>query len=106
MSSREREVLTATLSVEFPGVEALREQAKTAPVVDMCKCGCPTIHFAVGLENGRNRLVVEATAPDEQHQEVLLFVTDSGLDSMESVSTTDDPPAEFPAAEDLTVTAR
>lgn len=106
MTTREREVLGALLSVDFPGVEGLREQARTASVVDKCKCGCPTIHFAVGLENGRNHLVVEAAAPEEQFQDVLLFVTDSGLDSMESSWTTDVPPAELPAAADLTVTAR
>jgi hypothetical protein len=40
-------VLGLLLSTEFPGVEALRAQARSAVVVGRCDCGCPTIELAV-----------------------------------------------------------
>jgi hypothetical protein len=45
LTDRERAVLDALLAVEFEGVAALREQARTARVVGMCDCGCPSITF-------------------------------------------------------------
>jgi hypothetical protein len=48
LTGRERDVLEAMLSIEFPGVEDLRRQAPDVIVVGMCGCGCPSIDF----ENG------------------------------------------------------
>jgi hypothetical protein len=39
-------------------------------------------------------------------QSVLLLATDDGLDSLEVSWTTDQPPVEFPAAEDLIIRGR
>jgi len=36
-------VLDALLSVDFDGVEQLRDQARLARVVALCDCGCPTV---------------------------------------------------------------
>jgi hypothetical protein len=45
LTQRERAVLDALLSVDFPDVEALRAQARDVEVVGVCGCGCPSIDF-------------------------------------------------------------
>jgi hypothetical protein len=45
LTTREREVLEALLSVDFPGVDGLRRQARELQVVGMCGCGCPSVDF-------------------------------------------------------------
>jgi hypothetical protein len=97
-------VLDALLSVDFAGVEQLRQQAREARVVGKCECGCPTVHFST--DERRNRLVADADTAPYTGQSVLLFVADEGLDSLEITWTTDQQPVEFPAAEDLIVRAR
>jgi hypothetical protein len=104
LSERERAVLDALLSVDFTGVDALRQQARDVSVLGKCECGCPTVHFST--DERRNRLVADADTAPYAGQSVLLFVTDDGLDSLEVAWTTDQPPVEFPAAEDLIVRAR
>jgi hypothetical protein len=46
LTEREHEILTFLLSVDFPGVEKLREQAQTAEVSWWCR-GDPSIGLAV-----------------------------------------------------------
>lgn len=38
-------MLDALLTVEFDGVERLRDEARGAAVVGGCDCGCPSIDF-------------------------------------------------------------
>jgi hypothetical protein len=102
LSDLERSVLDALLAADFPGVEALRDQARTVQVQGRCDCGCPTIHFPSAP--GRHQLVAEAES--DEGQDVLLFAGEHGLDSLESSWTTDSPPAEFPPAEALRVRTR
>src|SRR5690349_4779712 len=45
LTTRERAVLEALLSVDFPGVENLRRQANEVLVVGKCNCGCPSVDF-------------------------------------------------------------
>ena len=104
LSQRERSVPEALLSVDFPDVERLRLQAQSVRVVSRCECGCPTIHFSD--YQLPNRLVVDGETSLEVGQSVLLFVTDEGLDSLESGWMTDSPPTEFPKVEDLTIRPR
>jgi hypothetical protein len=102
LSDRERSVLDALLGADFPGVEALRDQARSVQVEGRCDCGCPTIRFSSAP--GRHRLVAEGAS--DEGQDVLLFAGERGLDSLESSWTTDSPPVEFPPAEALRVRTR
>jgi hypothetical protein len=45
LTDRERAVLDALLSVDFDGVDELREQASSVVVSGGCGCGCPSIDF-------------------------------------------------------------
>jgi hypothetical protein len=56
-------VLEALLSVEFPGVEDLRQQTRDVIVVGMCGCGCPSIDFVRGRGLGMT-VRVNAGLPD------------------------------------------
>ena len=102
LSDRERSVLDALLAADFPGVEALRDQAASLRVVGRCDCGCPTIYFSTAPS--RHQLVAEGASDDGQ--DVLLFAGNQGLDSLESSWTTASPPAEFPSADGLAVRTR
>jgi hypothetical protein len=108
--AREAEVLSFLLEPEFPGVEALRRQAETARVVRQCECGCATIDLATdpaapAAEGVREPNVVEARgrARDDGRPppELILFVRDGRLSSVEIVSY-DEPIFDvFPAPEEF-----
>jgi hypothetical protein len=102
LTGPERAVLDALLSADFPGVEALREQAPDVQVVGRCDCGCPTVYFVTG--DDPQAVAAEATTDDGQ--DVLLLVGNGVLASMESVWTTDAPPRAFPNPSVLRVRAR
>jgi hypothetical protein len=104
LTALERDVLGAPLSVDFPGVEGLRAQAREVSVVGVCDCGCPTIYFTPKPPD-QDRLAVEAVVPGSS-EGVLLFVTDSGLDAMESTFAREPPPDRFPDARDLEIVVR
>ncbi|WP_143018808.1 hypothetical protein [Geodermatophilus sp. DSM 45219] len=82
-------MLAALLTVDFPGVEALREQARTVRAAPGCECGCGTIdlHPAGGPPAGvRDRVPVEATVVGPAGEPVgllLLFVDDGRLSALE-----------------------
>jgi hypothetical protein len=89
------EVLSFLLEPEFPGVEALRRQAATARVVRRCECGCATIDLASApaapsAEGVREPNAVEARgrARDDGRPppDLILFVRDGRLSSVEIVS--------------------
>src|SRR5688572_13393530 len=48
LTQRERAVLDALLTVDFPDVATLRHQATEVAVVGTCGCGCPSIDFQHG----------------------------------------------------------
>jgi hypothetical protein len=93
LSDREADLLQLMLSVEVPGIESLREQARSASVVRECSCGCGTIDFGVqatmteAVASGEDGPIVEAGARDkhEHSVELLLFVCDGRLSSLEIV---------------------
>jgi hypothetical protein len=107
---RESEILSFLLAVEFPGVEALRVQAQSARVVRQCECGCATIDLApdpaapvaegVGCPNAveaRGRARTDGRVPPD----LILFVGDGRLRSVEVVSY-DEPVFEmFPAPQEF-----
>lgn len=104
MSPSEAALLHALLAFDFPGVEELREQARSLLVTGSCACGCGTIDLRpVGDELPRSLAAspVEITG-DVRDQEgnlvggVLLFVHD-GLLSLLEVHAYDGPALAIPS---------
>jgi hypothetical protein len=93
LTSDEHAVLDLLLSADFDGATDLRAQARDATVVGRCDCGCPTVDLAVpdtALAAGlRGRVSpVEGrvtTHGDEAPGEIVLFLKDGRLDSLEYV---------------------
>jgi hypothetical protein len=92
LTGREAETLEFMLSAGFPGDEVLREQAARALVIEQCTCGCATIDF--GLESdapvapeiqGAPLIQARARDMDEHPVELMLFVRDGRLSSLEIV---------------------
>jgi hypothetical protein len=104
-------VLDLLLMEDFDGVEELRRQALQTTVVGVCDCGCPTIYLCVAQGATpapiQSRLApVEARVSpqsDEPPGEVILFLKDGWLDSLEYVFYTDLPPSDWPSASRLGV---
>jgi hypothetical protein len=102
LTTRERAVLDALLSVEFDGVEDLRRQAKTAVVVGECGCGCPSIDFH--NERGVGMQVRVNAAIEGTHDGLFLYTDGDQLGGIEWVSASDGgDPAEFPHPDVLTI---
>jgi hypothetical protein len=100
------------LSVEAPGVQALRQQAAVATVVVKCSCGCATIDLAVDPSLAprstltRSPVIETRTKPSADDDptvpfELLLFLDDGWLSSLEIVYYEDTVPREFPTPEDF-----
>jgi hypothetical protein len=93
LTSNERALLDALLSAEFPGVGALREQARDLLARRGCECGCGTLELLPQGNPSRS----EATSPAPSEGRVrdalgtevgglLLFVRHGLLDSLEIYS--------------------
>jgi len=114
LSGDERRVLSLLLSPEFEGVQELRWQADRAVVVGRCRCGCPTIDIDVPSDAPpaaiRGSLSpVEASVSEEEDGipgQIILFVHDGRISSMEYVYFSDTAPSEWPSASRLSVTER
>ena len=96
LTHRERAVLDALLSADFPGVEALRAEAEDVEVVGGCGCGCPSIDFrkepGVGLH-----IRVNAAIAGGSYDGLFLFTIQDHLGGIEYVgSSGKKDPAEFP----------
>lgn len=72
LTERERGVLSKLLSVEFEGVQRLRQQASTVEVVALCGCGCPSIDFVQGRGLGMC-VVVNAGVRDSEFDGLFLW---------------------------------
>ena len=111
LNDAERRVLGALLEPEFDGVGELRLQAAAVQVVGGCDCGCPTVDLRAGgppasaLRQRRLSPVEGRIAPqdDEPPGEILLFLEEGRIVSMEYVSYTDQAPAAWPAPDRVTV---
>jgi hypothetical protein len=114
LHASERVVLDALLSNEFVGAVELRAQMDTAMVVGQCDCGCPTIDIesrgdpAVALRDARLAPVElrVMTAGEEPPGEVVLFLTDGRLSSLEYVFYSDEPPGAWPTRDYLEIVNR
>lgn len=103
-TTSERGVLDRMLSVEFAGVETLRQSAEGAVVVGGCGCGCPTIYFRRDDPAEGMVLVSEGLLPRDQEQAVLLFANGQGeIAALELMWMTPAPPIHFPPVDDLQV---
>jgi hypothetical protein len=96
LTQRERDVLNALLSVDFPDVDALRTQAEDVEVVGVCDCGCPSIDFhkepGVGLH-----VRVNAAIEGGSHDGLFLFTLGDHLGGIEYVGNSGEKdPTEFP----------
>lgn len=105
LNEDEERVLALLLHPSFSGVHELRDQARQAVVVGRCDCGCPTIELSVPSEMraavpAPNRLApVEGRITSDTGEpvgDILLFVDDGRISSLELVWYTDDPPRIWP----------
>lgn len=95
LTGRERDVLEALLSVDFPGVERLRREVDTVRVVGVCGCGCPSVDFQRAVGVGM-KIQVNA-AVDGSDDGLFLFTVAGRLGGIEYVGVSGEPdPAELP----------
>lgn len=93
-TQRERAVLDHLLSVDFEGVEELRQQAASVVVNGDCACGCPSIDFAhpdvgPGLTPVANAQIMDTD------DTLFVFTQGPWLAGIEYVAI-DEPPATLP----------
>jgi hypothetical protein len=104
LSSAEAAVAEFLLSVEFSGRDELRKQLKSAQVTGTCECGCGTINIRVSDTSERaaatQRVVVEAYG---KGVDVLMFVRDGLLSSIEIVDHGDARALSYTRPEELTL---
>ncbi|WP_338552533.1 hypothetical protein [Paenibacillus sp. KS-LC4] len=62
-SEEERSWLSKMLSVDFPGIQVIKDQLNNCHVIGICACGCKTIDLEV--ESGTRRFPLEARIPVE-----------------------------------------
>jgi hypothetical protein len=102
LSPEERALAEFLLSAEFPGRGELKSQLESAEVVGVCECGCGTVDLAI--KGSIARAVCREPIPVEAHRsalDVLLFVRDGLLGSIEIVDYEDKRPLPYPRPDDL-----
>jgi hypothetical protein len=102
LNPHEKALAEFLLSADFPGREELDQQLASAEAVSLCECGCGTINLrVVGASpraNCREPIPIEAYGDGI---EVLLFVRDGLLASLEVVDHGDARPLPYPRPEQL-----
>ncbi len=108
LNDDERAVLSLLLQPEFSGVAELRRQVAALRVVWQCDCGCPTVNFQVAgdapLAGFSELSPVELRVSPEGGKptgDILLFLKNGRLSSMEYVYYTDRPPDRWPMRDRL-----
>lgn len=100
LAPREQVVLDLLLSQDFPGVQALREQARGVRAARGCTCGCGTIDLVPPPDAPLADLYRYGLAPTEAEVRdgngeplggVMLFVEQGLLSSLEVYSFVEDP---------------
>ncbi|WP_406051572.1 hypothetical protein [Kribbella sp. NBC_00889] len=106
LTTREREVLAALLSVDFPCVDNLRRQANEVLVVGKCSCGCPSVDFQRARGLGMT-IRVNAGLPDSYDGLFLSTIKDADLGEIlggiDWVGASETSPDELPEPHLLTV---
>jgi hypothetical protein len=107
LSDRERTLLDLLLSAEFSGADALRKQAQSTRVRGL-SLSDPTVLLLEVTDIKAPRAETSHTVPVETKvrdttppQEILLFVKDGLLDSIELVTYGEERPRELPAVESV-----
>ncbi|HTU84334.1 MAG TPA: hypothetical protein VMF57_02100 [Solirubrobacteraceae bacterium] len=104
LSDREQALLDVLLAEQFSGVEALRVQAQSVRVRGLHE-GLPTVVLLEVADRDAPRADVVHAVPVEAvvrgEGELLLFVKQGLLDSIELVTYAGDEPAELPTVEAL-----
>jgi hypothetical protein len=111
LNDGEHAVLSFLLGPEFNGVKELRAQVIGARVIGKCDCGCPTVDIEVDA-NAPSSALIGPLAPvevqvspvgNEPAGEIILFLKNGRLDSMEYVYYSDRPPTHWPALDHLSI---
>lgn len=104
LNPQEQALAEFLLSADCPGRYDLKRQLASAEAVSLCECGCGTVNLRVGSAsrraNCREPIPVEAYGDGV---DVLLFVRDGVLDSLEIVDHGDARPVPYPKPEELTL---
>jgi hypothetical protein len=113
LNEAERRILDALLAVDFPGVAEIRAQMPHTMVVGRCDCGCPTVsltvpndipasavHTPIRLAPAEGRVTPIANEPPG---DIILFVDNGRMSSLEYVSYVDPAPSEWPPLDRVTV---
>jgi hypothetical protein len=103
LTADERALLGHLLAAA-PIAQAVRRQARGSRVRGICDCGCGTIHLAVDRTSaspgdGLALWIVQASVLASGHDEVLLFVRDGWLSTLEVVWF--DRPRPLPGVDDV-----
>jgi len=104
LSANEHALAEFLLSGDFPGLDVLKQQLGSARVVATCECGCGTVDFALPADT--TRAICREPIPVEAYGtgvEVLLFVRDGLLSSLEIVDYGNERPLSYPKPADLTL---
>jgi hypothetical protein len=114
LSEAELGVLNALLAHDFSGVEQLRAQLPHVQVVGKCDCGCPTVELRVPEGIAASPVTTDSRlapvegnvrpAVDGPPGNIILFVDDGRMTSLEYVSYADPPPKEWPPLGRITIT--
>ena len=99
LSEEERAALEFMLSIDFPGSDAFREQARTLRADALCDCGCASVRFVVDesaprAPAGHPYPIVDSTAQpdaDRATADLTLFAKEGRLFCLD-VTTYDSPP--------------
>lgn len=98
----ERALIEFLLTADFPGRNELREQLDHVEVVWVCDCGCGTVNLRV--RDFRKRAAAKEPIPVEARGsgfDVILFVRDGFLNSLEIVDHGDSRPLAYPSISGL-----
>jgi hypothetical protein len=108
LNDDERAVLSLLLQPEFSGVEELRRQVAGLRVIWQCDCGCPTINFQIAGDAPSAAFsevspVELRVSPEggEPTGDIILFLKNAQLSSLEYVYYTDQPPDRWPMRDRL-----
>lgn len=115
LTQRESDAIRFLLSAKPPerfeaAFDTLREQVAHASVVGQCECGCPTVDLAVNADHavpatgliGEVPLPVAEACSEAGPYQLLLFVGDGWLRTLELVAYDDGPPPPMlPSLEDF-----
>jgi hypothetical protein len=107
LNPKERELLEFILTADFPGRDELKIQTNCAEVCWECDCGCGTVNFE--LTEPCTRAAAREPIPVEAYREsleVLLFVREGFLSSLEIVDYLDVRPVTYPSPKELKLGVR